>query len=200
MAQRLFFLLAATQIKTTSVNVGAENRGKGAKAKKEVRIDVDVEGIVHADILEELSISDTFDYEDELFDTDGKPKNLGIAKLPYDREYNDHIITISADDKGEVQAQEYNTKKIHKFSAELQPGRQAKLHMQIQIYPENAVQAWKLIQMLKYDLFLQVTKPAQGDIDSVPDPEPKASPKGKAAKKTQKKASKKTTAKAAEPA
>lgn len=162
MSEKKPFLLKPTKITATSVNNSYENRGKDGTKVLLKSIDVEMEA--SAKVLEQLATHDSIDYQSTFFDDDGTPKDLGMGRVPYQAEFNDQIVIISADNKGEINAYEFQTKKIHKFAATFSPGKHVKLHLQFQVYPDSELDGWFLDRMPCDQLYLQICKGRQMDL------------------------------------
>lgn len=128
----LRFELNDVSADVTSVNVRTEKHGKEGKG---MAVDVDFVAEVPADQLNQLSLGDPFAFEEVFFDESGQVKNVGISKMDIDRIFEDHLVTIQADDLFETTIEMLGTVKIKKIWPVT--GRRMGIHLQAQVHPDS---------------------------------------------------------------
>lgn len=119
----------STGAKMTSGNPRKEKHGKDDGA---LAVDLDFSCEVGCEVLEQLALGDSFDWG-HLYDKDGQVKNIGLKRLVFSREFEDHRILIKIGDNDFVLDETH----IKKFAAEPVFGGQVKLSFQAQSHPSE---------------------------------------------------------------
>lgn len=118
-----------TEAKMTSCNPRKELHGKEDGV---VAMDMDFETEIAVNILEQMALGDQLDWGC-LYDQDGQVKNLGVKKLMFSREFEEHDLTVQVDDR------QFDFREAHlkKFSAEPVFGNRVKFRFQAQVHPDE---------------------------------------------------------------
>lgn len=118
-----------TPAKMTSGNVRKERHGQDDGV---LALDMDFEAEVSVENLAQMALGDELDWS-FLYDQDGQVKNLGVKRLVFDREFEDHEISVGVSDRGF----DFSEAHLKKFSAEPVFGNRIKLHFQAQVHPDE---------------------------------------------------------------
>lgn len=155
------FELERTLFNVTNCHLNAV---KGGKKKNRHLLSLNGYVEIPAEHLNEISRAETKSLQAYLFDSNGDPKDTGLGGLPFTVKFNDCPITLGLLKDGP--ADEYTSKTIHNLKAEPTISGHVKLYMQIQVYPSNAKEFWKLIQAELEPHYLSISAPPhQSDIE-----------------------------------
>lgn len=115
--------------KMTSGNPRKERHGEEGG---ELALDLDFAVETEAGVLNQMALGDEFDWQ-ALYDQDGQVKNIGLKRLVFTREFEDHTMTLTVGDR------QHTFEEVHlkKFSAEPVFGNRVNLKFQAQTHPNE---------------------------------------------------------------
>jgi len=159
------FEVASKNVQVTNRNLGDERHGDQIKD----RLDLDMAWVVTPKDLEQLSLNeqDAPNYQTLLFGSEGSVKNVGFEKIPFTREFDNHVVAV---DLLSGQRQ-FLSKRLRKFAAKVIPGNQIELTFQAQFQYETADELWFLSNLNKRTNEMAILRPAQMDIEESEDEE-----------------------------
>lgn len=145
---------------------------KGATPRPELRgkddstlgIDLRIMAEVPVEFLDSLVLpgGDRMDYQRVFFDEEGMPKNLGIKYLPFDREYEDQIVTVFV---GRQKRTFEDRTLIKGITAKFITGHMIQLNLTIQVHVDPDGSGWLNGGLLKKTIQVQIDPQKQMDIE-----------------------------------
>lgn len=155
------FTLELQEATVTNVNERAENNGPD---EKKLAMDLNVEVVVAAAMLNVLGIDEDADWEGFLFDAEGDARDLALTELKFDAEFEDHVLVFSSSTVDtDKQAQRYTTNKICKFKAKPDHSGCVRLKFQVQLTPFEDKDIALLSKSITRTCYMGIEEPRQKD-------------------------------------
>lgn len=141
----------STEAKMTSGNPRKEKHGSDDGA---LALDLDFACEVGCENLEQMALGDKYDWG-HLYDKDGQVKNIGLKRVVFSREFEDHQISVRIGDRTFALAEVH----LKKFAAEPVFGGQVKLTFQAQAHPPEG-EIGPILEGLVNGCTLEISGPA----------------------------------------
>ncbi len=140
----------------TNVNPRTENHGESVV----VACDLNVDGIVDGEVLDQISAAGFAPFRGFLWDDSGRARSLGLSQLRFEGGFDDQAVTLTRADDAAIDLHDV---RVRRFRARPLDERKIELSLQLQFGADDASWRWLRRALELEKVRIAFRAPAQTD-------------------------------------